>query len=369
MHSIEICIAGAGIIGLSLALELHHRGARVTVLDQGHPLAEASTAAAGMLAAADPDNPPELRPLSLLSLSLYPGFLDRIESLSGIRVPFHTSTTLQALPSHLAGKVREQDTLAPETLALMLPQLNSGNHRFVLLAEESLDPRELAAALLAAVQATPIELRPHTAIRSIRSVRSGVEIDTSVGVVTAANFVDCTGAWSLTSHLLPHLRVTPLKGQMLAVALPPDFPLHVVVRTPEIYVVPRTTGPSANRAVIGATVEDAGFDKTVHAGDIARLRSLAAALLPQLADAREVETWSGLRPTTADRLPILGALRGESNLSGPDKSNLYIATGHYRNGILLAPATAHLMAQVLAGETSSIDLSRFSPDRLPTQRD
>src|SRR5262249_40008385 len=101
MHSTEICIAGAVIIGLSLALELHHRGARVTVLDQGHPLGEASTAAAGMLAVADPDNPPELRPLSLLSLSLYPGFLDRIESPSGMHVPFHTSTTLQALPSHL----------------------------------------------------------------------------------------------------------------------------------------------------------------------------------------------------------------------------------------------------------------------------
>jgi glycine oxidase len=211
-------------------------------------------------------------------------------------------------------------------------------------------------------------LRPHTAIRGVRSLRSGVEVDTSAGTLTATSFVDCTGAWSLTSHLLPHLRVTPRKGQMLAVALPDDLPLHVVVRTPEIYVVPRTTGPSFNRAVIGATVEDAGFDKTVHASDIARLRSLAAVLLPQLAEAREIETWSGLRPTTEDRFPILGALRGLPNQGVPDKSNLYIATGHYRNGILQAPATAHLMAQVLAGETTSIDLTCFAPDRLPAQR-
>jgi glycine oxidase len=367
MHSTEICIAGAGIIGLSLALELHYRGARVTVLDQGRPLAEASTAAAGMLAAGDPDNPLELRPLSRLSISLYPDFLDRIESLSGIHVPFHTSTTLQALPSHLAGKVKEQDTLAPATLGLMLPQLKAGDHRFILLAEESLDPRELAGALLAAVKAAYIKLRPHTAIRSIRSVRSGVEVETSAGMLTAGNFVDCTGAWSVTSHLLPHLRVTPRKGQLLAISLPTDLPLHVVVRTPEIYVVPRTTGPSLKRAVIGATVEDVGYDKTVHAGDIARLRSLAATLLPQLGGAPEVETWSGLRPTTEDRLPILGALRCETNQGVPDDSNLYIATGHYRNGILLAPATAHLMAQVLAGETPSIDLGRFSPDRVPAQ--
>src|SRR5215469_11401969 len=102
MHQPDICIAGAGIIGLSLALELHRRGAHVTVLEQGQPLAEASTAAAGMLAATDPDNPPQLRAIADFSLSLYPSFLDCIESLSGIRVPFQTSTTLQALPAHSA---------------------------------------------------------------------------------------------------------------------------------------------------------------------------------------------------------------------------------------------------------------------------
>jgi glycine oxidase len=96
----DVCIAGAGIIGLSLALELHRGGAQVTVFDQGEPLAEASTAAAGMLAAYDPENPRELRALSELSLSLYSGFLDRIFDLSGMPVSLHTSTTLQALPSH-----------------------------------------------------------------------------------------------------------------------------------------------------------------------------------------------------------------------------------------------------------------------------
>lgn len=357
MQHPDICIAGAGIIGLSLALELHRRGARVTVLDQGRPLCEASTAAAGMLAGSDPDNPQQLRPLANLSLSLYPAYLDRIESLGGIRVPYHTSTTLQALPSHLAEKVRDQDILALETLALLLPQLNPGNHRFLLLAENSLDPRELASALHAAVRATTIDLRPHTTIQGLRSSRSSIEIDTSAGIFTVARFVDCTGAWGLTSHLLPHLRVTPRKGQMLAVSLPPSLPLHVVVRTPEIYVVPRTIDPAVNRAVIGATVEDAGYDKTVHASDIAHLRSLAASLLPQLADAPELETWSGLRPATEDGLPILGPI--------PSNPNQFIATGHYRNGILLAPATAHIMAQMLTGEKLSIDLSPFAPERQP----
>src|SRR5438309_9746691 len=95
----DICIAGAGVIGLFLAVELHHRGARVTVLDRSTPLSEASTAAAGMLAAHDPHNPPQLRALADLSLTLYPNFLDRLHALSGIRVPFQTHTTLQALPS------------------------------------------------------------------------------------------------------------------------------------------------------------------------------------------------------------------------------------------------------------------------------
>jgi len=356
----EICIAGAGIIGLTLALELHLRGASVAVLDQGSPLSEASAAAAGMLAAADPDNPPQLRPLSNLSLSLYPTFLDHIESLTGIRVPFHTSTTLQALPPHLAATISEQDTLAPETLALLQPQLNLVEHRFLFLAENSLDPRELASALLAAVRSTSIELVPDTAIRSIRSLRSSIKIETATGVVHTTRFVDCTGAWALTSHLLPHLRVIPRKGQMLAVSLPPSLPLHLVVRSPEIYIVPRTVDPAPNRAIIGATVEDAGFDKTVRATDIAHLRALATKLLPPLADAPELETWAGLRPATEDALPIIGSI--------PDHSNHFIATGHYRNGILLAPGTAHVMGQLIANERPSIDLSSFSPERRPGEK-
>jgi glycine oxidase len=357
MHHPEICIAGAGIIGLSVALELHHRGARVTVLDQGNPLAEASTAAAGMLAAGDPDNPPQLRQLAGLSLTLYPPFLERIESLSGINVPFQTSATLQAVPSHLSDRVGEQDLLASETLSLLQPQLNPGDHRFLLLTENSLDPRELASALLAAVRSTTIDLRPHTTIRGIRSTPSQVELDTHSGVLSTSRFIDCTGAWALSSHLMPQLPVTPRKGQMLAISLPPTLPLHLVIRTPDIYIVPRTSDTLTHRAIIGATVEDAGFDKTIHARDISHLRDLATLLLPELAEAPELETWSGLRPATPDNLPILGAL--------PDHPNHFVVTGHYRNGILLAPATAHITAQLLTGEKPPIDISRFSPDRHP----
>jgi glycine oxidase len=147
---------------------------------------------------------------------------------------------------------------------------------------------------------------------------------------------------------------------MLSVSLPASLPLELVVRTPDIYIVPRTSGPNTGRAIVGATIEDAGFDKTVHPSDIARLRSLAAALLPPLADAPQLQAWAGLRPATPDGLPLLGTL--------PNQPNHLLATGHYRDGILLAPATAHVMAQLLSSEAPSIDLKPFSPARIWSER-
>jgi glycine oxidase len=356
MHQSDICIAGAGIIGLSLALELQRRGARVTVLEQGTPLVEASTAAAGMLAASDRDNPPQLRPLADLSLSLYPAFLEQIHTLSGMAVPFQTSTTLQATP-HLADA---SVSLMPEKLHQTVSQLVPGDHRFVLLDEHSLDPRQLATALLAAIGATTIDLRTQTRVVSIDSRHESVEVQTASDTFHCAQFVDCTGAWATGSSMLPRLdaisSVSPRKGQMLAVALPDALQLRTVIRTSEIYIVPRTVGPNAGRAVIGATIEDVGFDKTVHSADIARLLSLAASLLPELASAHIVESWAGLRPATADGLPLLGTVRGQSRC--------FLAAGHYRNGILLAPATAYVMAQLLRREMPSIDLTSFSPSRI-----
>ena len=351
-HS-DICIAGAGIIGLSLALELHHRGARVTVLDQGEPLAEASTAAAGMLAANDPDNPPELLPLSELSRDLYPDYLDRLFHLSGIAVPFQTNTTLQEISGHAFNRSRPLPVVSSEELSSLLPQLTQGARQFTRLDEHSLDPRELAQALLAAVRSTPIELIPQTPVRFVRSNAGRIEVHTANRILTPASVVDCTGAWGLTQFPPGHVRAVPRKGQMLAVTLPSSLALNLVVRTPDLYIVPRTIGSMAGRAIIGATVEDAGFDKKVYPGEIARLRSRAAELLPSLAQAQEAETWAGLRPGSSDGLPLLGEV----------VKNHFIAAGHYRNGILLAPATALVMAQLLLRESPKVDLLPFSPRR------
>lgn len=345
----DVCIAGAGVIGLSLALELTRRGARVTLLDRGPALSEASAAAAGMLAANDPHNPPLLQPLSDLSLSLYTPFLAHIANLSDVRVPFQTDLTLQATD------LVSVASLSRAELDVFLPAHNLASHYLTLLDEHSIDPRQLASALITAAENTNIKLLLNTPVVSAEAAPGNAD---SITVVTAADdrlsstwFVDCTGAWT---NAFPGA-VVPRKGQMLSVALPQGAPLWLVLRTADLYLVPRTTGPNAGRAVIGATVEDTGFDKTVNPSDIAHLRDQAVQLLPALAHAAVLDQWAGIRPGTADGLPLLGA--------HPANPRHLFATGHFRNGILLAPATAHLIAQLILGDVPSIDLDPFAPAR------
>ena len=326
----DILIAGAGIIGLTLALELHARGAQVTVLERDTALAHASTAAAGMLAVHDPHNPSALYSLSHFSGELYPGFLDRIAELSGEAVPFQTDATLQQHDGKPHNPTRH---LLPWDLDRLLPGHALHHMHLDLIVEHSIDPRQLAAALLAAVRNTGIDLREHTPAK---------------GRPRAGAFIDCRGPWSSSP-------IRPRKGQMLAVEMPSSMALDLVLRTKDIYIVPRTRGPHAGRAIIGATVEDVGFDVAVHPESIHALHTRAAELLPRLAEARVLESWAGLRPGTPDDLPLIGA----TNL----KRRQFIAAGHFRNGILLAPATAHVIADLIEGKPPTVDLTPYSPDR------
>lgn len=294
----------------------------MTVLERSTALQHASSAAAGMLAVDDPHNPPALLPLSQLSRSLYPAFLQRVESLSGFAVPFQTETTIQYMPD---GSTRR-------------------------LAEHSLDPRQLAAALLAAVRATSIDLREHTELLSVTERNQNLlHVESSNGEFAPARIVRTQGAWA-------RLQVRPVKGQMLRIQLPAALPLREVHRAEHIYIVPRTQGPQAGTALVGATVEDVGFDTVLHPESLHHLRSLAAELLPLLADevaAPQVEAWAGLRPATADSLPIL-------DLQTP---NQLLAIGHFRNGILLAPATAAVIADLLERRAPATDLAPFAASR------
>ncbi len=329
----DIVVVGAGLIGLAIALELNDRGAAVTVIDHGRSLAEASTAAAGMLAVEDPYNPPALAALSRLSAQRYPAFLRRIEALSGIAVPFQTDTTVQYMADGTSMR----------------------------LAEHSIDPRQLAEALLAAVKATPIRLLEQTRIAAVDDAPHGMQVRLSTGVAIASGAVIyAAGAWTsevMTALHSDSISIAPRKGQMLRVRLPAALALDEVHRSERIYIVPRTRGPQAGTALIGATVENAGFDTTVRAEDLESLRALAAELLPAFASATEaplVESWAGLRPATPDGLPVLGACA---------RAGQFIASGHYRNGILQAPATAIVLADLLEGRPPSVDITALSPDR------
>jgi glycine oxidase len=340
----DIVIAGGGIIGLSTALELAGTGLRVTVLERHRAMSEASWAAAGMLAARDPENPPQLRPLSELSIALYPAYLDTLERLSGLRVPVRTTKTLYGSGLHhsFAHPVSRAEAAAH------VPELNPRNRNFLWLDDESLDPRDLCAALPKAAIAAGVTLIEDAAVTGVKSSSSGVEVATQQANYSAAHFINCCGAWAGPLASLPTIQ--PRKGQMVTVKLPPHRQLTCVIHTPDIYLVPRGDG----RIVIGASVEHAGFDKSVQETTVQALLNEATALWPPIREAEIVETWAGLRPGSADGLPILDA-------SGEKKC--WIATGHFRNGILLAPATAQVMRQLVLRENPIIDLSAFRCDR------
>jgi len=385
VETADVLIAGAGIIGLSLALDLANHGLRVTVLERGRAMAESSGAAAGMLAANDPENPPPLAELARLSLALFPDYLALIEQLSGRKVPLRTRATIQAINGDPAAQLSNARRLTPAEVHLIEPNLQPQYQHWLLLEEPSLDPRDLCAALPAAALAAGVALVENSPVISVdaAAAETGAEttsvvIQTPTTAIAATHFVNCAGAWAESPALgrLPagHPRIAPVKGQMTTVRLHGRETLTHVIRTPEIYIVPRSDG----RIAIGATVEHAGFDKTVEPHAIAWLLKAAAAVWPPIADAEILESWAGLRPGSPpsfppgsiDELPLIGPTTDVSAPScGPSagweaKPHTWIATRHFRNGILLAPATAHVLSQLIRGETLAIDLTPFAPNRL-----
>src|SRR6185312_10200681 len=192
MNHTDAAIAGAGIIGLATALELAAAGLRVTVFERGQAMRESSWAAAGMLAAADPENPVALRPLSKFSVGLYPEFLAKIERLTGKRIPLRTKQTLQGAHTLPPG-VKE---VAPGKIQSIAPGIQPGGLRFFLLDEYSLDPRDIARALPDAAKAAGVTLLEETAVTAINSHADSMGIKTTGGEWIAGNFINACGAWA-----------------------------------------------------------------------------------------------------------------------------------------------------------------------------
>lgn len=343
MSRLDVAIAGGGIIGLATALELAAAGRKVTVFDKGEAMSEASRAAAGMLAGNDPENPHELRALAQLSLALYPEFLSRVERLSGVRVPIRTTRTLQGV-KHVTASTH---ILSEAEVQVLAPGADTAGWHFFLLEEQSFDAWDLAECLPAAARAAGVDLREQTPIVSTRDQKNGVHLETAAGPFFAAAFLNAAGAWAPT--LDPSLPVAPRKGHMLTAELPGPVQMDCVLRTGNVYIVPRGQG----RYTIGPTLEDAGFDKEIYPDRIHSLFQKAVDLWPLLRDARIAETWTGLRPGSDDGLPILDQT-GERR---------WVATGHFKNGIMLAPATARVLSQWIQGMPPAVDLSPFRCSR------
>jgi glycine oxidase len=352
----DVIIIGGGIIGLSLSIALRKRGATVLVVERGEPGREASHAAAGMLADSPLETPPILQPLATASARMYPEFVHELQDESGMDVDLRDQGAIFILSPERVydwpGLVRQYPL--PVVLMELEPALANIDQPAIYLKERSLDPRALTSAALIAARHRGVDISSGTAVTALlMSNGRAAGVSTSNTSYDAPAVVNCAGAWA--GQLPPHRFPTrPVKGQMLSVAGASRNLVRHVIRAPEVYLVPRSDG----RILIGATIEEAGYDKRTEVDTIQHMRQAAIHLVPALSQARMLEAWAGLRPGSPDNLPILGATR---------TPGYFVATGHFRDGILLAPITAQVMVQLITGAKPERDIAPFSPERFDIQ--
>lgn len=378
----DVVVVGGGVVGLSCAWRLAQRGAEVVVLDRNLPGSGATRVAAGMLAPVGEltFGEPELLELTLAAARLYPGFVAELEAATGESTGYERLGALHvALDRDEAAQLRrvhdlqrslelEAEWLPPQRCRALEPGLTPSFHGGVLAAgEAAVDPRALTSALIAACAEEGVEVRPGCevvggVIEGGRLV--GVEVEKRADwrrmhmTYTEANrafrgesVLLAGGAWSGAMSWLPEgarPRVRPVKGQVLELRTRAgeEPPARRILASERVYLVPRSDG----RLIVGATVEEIGFDTAVTAGGVHELLREAYRLLPDVAEMELLDAIAGLRPGTPDNLPLVGpgAIDG-----------LVLATGHYRNGILLAPHTAQAVSELLAGAPSPPRRSSF----------
>ena len=345
----DVIIIGGGIIGLSLASALRRRGATVLVVERGEPGREASHAAGGMLVDCPLETLLALQPMATASARMYPEFAHELEMESGMKIDLRDQGTI-LFPSTEHVRHFESAPLAAVALAELEPALVATERPAFFLKERSVDPRALSSAAWKAAKNRNVDFSSGDEVTSV-TVTEGraTGVATTKTALHASKVVNCAGAWS--GQIAPRAFPTrPVKGQMLCLAMPSRTLLNHVIRAPEAYLIPRSDG----RLLVGATVEEVGFDKRTDLATIQRLHRAAQTLVPELRNARILEDWAGLRPGTPDALPILG----ETATPG-----YYVATGHFRDGILLTPVTAEVMTAVIEGRSPEFDLTAFSPAR------
>jgi glycine oxidase len=365
MKKFDVAIAGGGVIGGAITLELARAGLRVAVFDRQHPGQEASWASAGILSPA-PESPGMivLVPLGSASLALYPQFVAQVEEISRKSTGFRPKGTLEALFSRDTkaelstiialhhGLGLRAEPLRAEDARELEPALSEEVAAAVLRPDEaSVDNRALTTAILEAAQRSGAEMFSGNGAKAIwREKNRCAGLILQNEKVEAQWTIIAAGCFSAAIEgIAPYAPVRPAKGQMVALRAD-DLTIERVLWSEKIYLVPRNDG----RIVAGATVEYAGFDKRTTAGGIEKILSAAIELAPGLANARIEETWAGLRPDSPDHLPILGPT---------DIDGLLMATGHFRSGILLTPITARLVREWITEQRVSVDWERFGPMR------
>lgn len=374
MNAFDAAIVGGGIIGTSIAFELASANLRVVILDRQQPGLESSWAAAGMLSPGpDAASALPLVPLAKDSLRQYPEFVTAIEKTSGKSTGFARPGTLEIFTGQNAeqnldamlARYRRLDLpiepLSSDTARKLEPSLGPEARAAALLPQEAtIEPRALISAAIDACKNQGVAFRTGIAVTSF--LRDG---NRSTGVlagnekITARFVVLAAGSFCGTltenhgapnSHSFAQFAPTyPVRGQMLALRSP-HLKIERVIRSENAYVVPRADG----RMVAGSTLENVGFHKGVTAEGKQKILMGVAQMIPALASAQIVESWSGLRPGTPDNLPIIGPTEIEG---------LLVATGHYRNGILLAPATAKIVRNLIVTGKTDFNIKPFSSER------
>lgn len=357
----DILIIGGGVIGLAIAIELKLRGATVTVLSRDFQQA-ASQAAAGMLASNAERIPPgAMLDLCLRSQMLYPDWISQLEDLSGSATEYWSCGILA--PAYTENEELKNHPIPTQRIWLdqtaicyAQPGLSTeviGGWWFP--EDGQVNNRALMQTLRSTAQSLGVNLQEGIVVTAVQQQHGQITVlKTNAGDWQAEHYILATGAWS--QELLP-VPVFPKKGQILSLRTPQspsERPLQRVLYGDDIYIVPRRDG----RIVIGATVEESGFTPYNTPAGLQQLLSAAIRLYPCLQDMPLQECWWGFRPATPDQLPILGASLCE---------NLTLAIGHYRNGILLAPITAHLIADFVWNRQPDPLLSYFAWERFFTR--
>ncbi|MFN3361972.1 MAG: glycine oxidase ThiO [Pseudanabaenaceae cyanobacterium] len=340
----DVLIIGGGIIGIATALELTKAGVKVSVVERGICGQGASWAAAGMLAPQAEQLTGDLLTLGIKSRDFYPQWIKEIQAITGQSCGYWCCGILAPL---FNGEVTPSEYYRDRSQLLQRqPELGekvTGGMWYA--ADGQVDNRLLMQNLLLAARLKGVEIQEGVNVVGFNSSNGKVaSVQTAQGELVAGHYLLAAGAWS--RELLP-VPVQPRKGQMLSF-FDPHRRLRQVIYAPGAYIVPRQDGT----IVLGATVEDVGFLPGITAGGINSLLSNAIAVLPFLADLQITETWWGFRPHAPAEIPLLGATKYE---------NLTIGTGHYRNGILWAPLSAHLLSRWILGQLDDPLVQEFLP--------